>query len=182
MSGKLINFKGKNILIAGGSGLVGTNLRRRIKYLGGNVLSTYFTKKPNLFSENYRLFDFTNFDECMEATKEMDYVFICATVTHGVKEMKENPTASILPNLKINAGLLEACHMNKVDKVVFISSSTVYHMINTPIREDQLDLNMPPYDIYLGVGWFNRYLEQLAGFYHKSYGAKIGFVSASSIY
>jgi GDP-L-fucose synthase len=176
------SLKEKNILVAGGTGLVGSNLTKRLKTLGVNVLSTFFSKKPPFFKENYKRFDFTKFQDCIRATKHVNYVLICAGQTFGAKVMKENPTAFILPNLKINAGLLEACNLNNVEKVVFISSSTVYQEANYPIREDQLDLNKPPYDLYFGVGWVNRYIEQLAAFYCKEHDMKIGIIRPTNIY
>lgn len=175
-------IKEKNILVAGGTGLVGTNLTKKFKNLGANVLSTCFSREPSLLKENYKQFDFTEFKECIEATRNMDYVVICAAQTFGAKMMKENPTASLLPNLKINAGLLEACRTNNVERIILISSSTVYQEANYPISEDQLDLNKPPYNLYFGVGWLNRYIEQLAKFYCKIYNMKIGILRPTNIY
>lgn len=176
------NLKGKNILVAGGTGLVGTNLTKKLNALGARVLATYFLKEPPFLKDNYRFFDFTKFEDCVNSTKNMDYVVICAAQTFGAKVMKENPAVSILPNLKINAGLLEACRLNEVEKIIFISSSTVYQEANYSIGEEQLDLNKPPYELYLGVGWLNRYIEQLAKFYYKKFGTKIGIIRPTSIY
>lgn len=181
-SSHLSSVKGKSILVAGGTGLVGSNLTRRFITIGADVLSTYFSKEPVFFKQQYKKFDFTRFEDCVEATSGIDYVIICAAQVFGAKIMKENPTASVLPNLKINAGLLEACSLNNVEKVVFISSSTVYQEAYYPIMEDQLDLNKPPYDLYFGVGWVNRYIEQLAKFYVKKYDLKIGIVRPTNIY
>lgn len=88
-------------------------------------------------------------------------MIICAVQASGVAGVKQSPTASIMSNLEIHAGLLEACSQNGVEKVVWVSSSTVYQEVFCPIREDQLDLNKPPYKLYLGIGWVYRYLEQL---------------------
>lgn len=172
---------GKNILVAGGTGLVGANLTRRLKTLGANVLASYYSQAPHATAE-YRRFDFTEFDDCLEATKDMDYVFICAAQTFGAKIMKDNPTALVLPNLRINSGLLEACRLNQVAKVIFISSSTVYQEAFYPVREDELNLNAPPYALYAGVGGMKRYIEQLAKFYSQHYGLSIGIVRPTNIY
>jgi len=175
-------IKGKKILVAGGTGLVGANLTKRLKDLGANVSSSYFSTRPSLFKQIYKKFDFTKFEDCLKATKNRDYVIICAAKSFGANLMKENPSIYILPNLKINANLLEACSVNKVKKVIFISSSTVYQEANYPIRESQLDLNKPPYEFYFGAGWLNRYIEQLAKFYSQSYGMKIGILRPINIY
>ena len=176
------NLEGKNILVAGGSGLVGTTLTKRLNALGAQVLSTYFSNKPSFLKNVYKYFDFTKFEDCMDSTRSIDYVFICAAQTFGAKVTQENPSLSILPNLKINSGLLEACRLNKVEKIVMMSSSTVYQEASYPIREDQLDLDQSPYNFYYGVGWMNRYIEKLATLYYKEYDIKIGIVRPTSIY
>jgi len=175
-------MKDKYILVAGGTGLVGANLTGRLVSLGANVRATYFTKKPAFREDLYSRCDFTGFEDCLAATENMNYVIICTAQTFGPKMMKEHPTAQILPNLKIYAGLLEACRLNKVEKVVFISSSTVYQETDHPVKEHELDLNKPPYALYFGIGWVNRYIEQLAAFYWKTYGMAVGIVRPPGIY
>ena len=87
-----------------------------------------------------------------------------------------------MPNLDIHAGLLEACSQNGVEKVVWVSSSTVYQEAFYPIREEQLDLNKPPYKLYLGVGGVYRYLEQLAQCYYQQRGLQVGIIRTANIY
>ena len=41
-------FKGKNILITGSSGFIGTNLLKRLVDLGANVRATLHSKPPNI--------------------------------------------------------------------------------------------------------------------------------------
>lgn len=173
---------GSNILVAGGTGLVGANLARRLRELGAHVRASYCSRKPEPLEPDDHRWDFTQFEDCLEATRDMDAVFICAARTFGAKVMREQPTALILPNLQIHSGLLEAARTNRVEKVVCISSSTVYQEAPYPIREDELDLNRPPYELYLGVGWMKRYMEQLARFYAIRYGMSIGMVRPTNIY
>lgn len=174
--------RGQNILVAGGSGLIGANLTKRLVEMGAYVRSTYFSNRPCFTSANYERYDFTQFEDCLKATKDMQGIFICAVRSLDAQTMKENPTAWILPNLKIYAGLLEAAKVNGVEKTIFISSSTVYPKASYPIREEELDCNKPPYDLYRGVGWLNRYIEQLCQFYYQVYGMKIGIIRPTSIY
>ncbi len=175
-------MNGQRILVAGGTGLVGANLTRRLAELGADVRASYHSRRPDGLPGEWVRSDFTELEGCLAATNGMDGVFICAAQTFGAKIMKEQPTALILPNLRINSGLLEACRINGVKKVVFISSSTVYQEAAHPIREDELDLNRPPYELYLGVGWMKRYIEQLARFYAARYGMAIGIVRPTNMY
>ena len=170
------------ILVAGGTGLIGTNLARGLKETGAAVRASYHLTVPAALEVEYQKYDFTSFEDCLTATAGMEAVFICAAQVFGVKGLTESPSASILPNLQINAGIFEACRQNGVKEIVFISSSTVYQAAAFPIREDQLDLNLPPYELYFGVGWLNRYLEQLAGLYRKKHGMRILIVRPTNIY
>ena len=51
-----------------------------------------------------------------------------------------------------------------------------------PISENKLNLNLPTYEMYLGVGWVYRYLEKLAQFYYLKRNLKIGIIRTANIY
>jgi GDP-L-fucose synthase len=175
-------MRGRNVLVAGGTGLIGASLTRRLDALGARVLASCHERPPPFLAERYRRFDFTELADCLEATRGMDDVFLCAAQSFGAQVMHERPESLVLPNLRINAGLLEACRRNAVARVLFISSSTVYQEALHPIREDELDLNCPPYSLYAGVGWVNRYLEQLARFYFARHGLGVAIVRPTNVY
>ena len=176
-------IKNKKILITGGAGLLGTSLTKIFSSLGAEVISTYYKRQPpKKYERMYKKYDFSNFDNCLKATNDIDYVVLAAVQASGVKGVLENPTSSILPNLKIHAGLFEACAQNKVKKVVWISSSSVYQKCNYPISEDELNLNLPTYDLYLGIGWVYRYLEKLAECYYLKRGLQVGIIRTANIY
>jgi GDP-L-fucose synthase len=175
-------MRGKNVLVAGGTGLVGTNLVRRLAKEGANVLASWCSREPRELKELFGRFDFTRFEDCLEATRGRDCVFVCAARIFGAKIAQERPTAFVLPNFQITAGLLEASSLNGVERVVLLSSSTVYQEAFHPIREDELDLNEPPYPLYFGVGWLNRYCEQLAALYQQKRDLKVGIVRPTNIF
>jgi len=176
-------LKGNKILVTGGAGLLGMNLTQFFVKNDLEVKSTYFTRPPLDNLKNfYQKFDLSEYGACLEATKEKDIVIIGAIQAYGVQGMKQNATSSVLSNLKIQAGLLEACSANNVKKVIWISSSTVYQEAFYPIAEDQLDLNQPPYELYQGVAWVYRYIEQLAKCYTQKQNLPIGIIRTSSIY
>jgi len=177
------SLQGKKILVTGGGGLLGTSLTKRMIGLGLSVTSTYYSRLPaETLKANYEQYDFTKYKDCLEATKGQNYVIICAVQASGVAGVRQSPTATILPNLDIHAGLLEACCENGIEKAVWISSSTVYQEAFYPIREDQLDLNQPTYELYQGIGWVYRYLEELARCYYDKHGLNIGVIRTTSIY
>jgi len=170
-------------LVTGGAGLLGMNLTQFFVQHSLDVTSTYFSRPPTeQIAEYYRQFDLSEYEGCLEATQGQDIVIIGAIQAYGVLGMKQSATSSVLSNLKIQAGLLEACHVNKVKKVIWISSSTVYQEAFRPIAEDQLDLNQAPYELYQGVAWVYRYIEQLAQCYTQKQNLPIGIIRTGSIY
>lgn len=170
------------ILVAGGTGLVGANLTFRLRNQGFDVVATRCRSREKIFKKNFAQFDFRRFDDCLEATKNKNAVVLCAGYSYGAKENKKNPTGSILPNLQISAGLLEASARNGIRTVILLSSSTVYQPSSFAVHEEQLDLNRAPYSAYSGIGWVNRYLEQLAKLYTHTYGMRVVIFRPSSIY
>ncbi len=162
--------------------MVGVNLNRRLHEAGACVLTDGCAPMPGIPANCTRPYDFTRLEDCLSAAKGMDHVIICEAPNMGIKARKEDPTGTLLPNIVVPAGLLEACYRNKVERVVLLSSAMVYQPCDHPITEDELDLNQLPPEIYLGVGWGNRYLEQLAVFYQHCYGMEIGVLRPSNIY
>jgi len=172
----------KRILIAGGTGLVGYNLTNKLAETGLPFVSTRHKGRTLRKNDNFVPYDFCKFEDCLSATRNKKAVVLCAAISYGAKKNRELPTASILPNLKIVAGLLEASARNNVGTVIMLSSSTIYQPADYPIRETDLDLNQSPYFGYFGVGWTYRYLEQLAELYSKTYGIKIIILRPTNIY
>ena len=176
-------FKNKRILIAGGSGLVGTNLLIKLIELKSKVIASYKSKiQEKKLKKYYYKFDFTKIKDCILATKNKDIVFICAVQGSGIKGLKDNLTNSLSSNILIRANIIEACKINKVKNIIWISSSTVYQPLNKKIKENNLNLNLDPYPIYQGVGWVYRYLEKLFLYYKKTKKMNIKIIRTSSIY
>lgn len=176
-------FKNKKILIAGGSGLVGTNLLIKLIKLNSIVTASYKSKiQEKKLKKYYYKFDFTRMKDCILATKNKDIVFICAVQGSGIKGLKDNLTNSLSSNILIRANIIEACKINKVKNIIWVSSSTIYQPSNKKIKENNLNLNLDPYPIYQGVGWVYRYLEKLFLYYKKTEKMNIKIIRTSSIY
>ncbi|GFO68514.1 GDP-L-fucose synthase [Geomonas limicola] len=176
-------LKGTKILVTGGAGLLGTALVRRLVGLGAEVEASCFSRPPHpALAAHYRRYDFNNYQDCLDATAGKDIAIVCAVQASGVQGVRTSPAATLMPNLAIHAGLFEAMSANQVKKAVWVSSSTVYQEANYPIREEELDLNLPVFELYAGIGWVYRYLEKLAEFYHQKLGLNIGVIRTSNIY
>jgi GDP-L-fucose synthase len=176
-------LKGKKVLVTGGAGLLGTGLVSRLVSLGAEVEASCFSRAPQpSLAAHYRRYDFNDYQDCLAACAGKDIVIICAVQASGVQGVRNSPAATLMPNLAIHAGLFEACSAHQVPRAVWVSSSTVYQEACYPIREDQLDLNLPVFELYAGIGWVYRYLEKLAEFYYQKQGLNIGVIRTSNIY
>jgi len=160
-------LKGSNVLVAGGTGFIGTNLVLRLLAEGANVRSTCHLKAPTITKPEveYVQGDLTEMSDCKAAVGGMDYVFMCAANTLGAAVMTATPLAHVTPNIVMNAQLLGASYDAGIKKFVFISSSAVYPPTGErPTREDEM-LEGEPYETYFSVGWMKRYTEILCQMY-----------------
>ena len=173
-------YKNKKVLIAGGSGLVGINLFNKLKFFKSKVISSFFKNKR--YEKGYKKYNFLNISDCISATKDKDIVFICAVKGSGIKNLENNFFEENLNNIKIRLNLIEACRINKVKKVLWISSSTVYQPLKNEISENEIDLNLNPYPIYYGVGWSYRYIEKVIWYYNIKFRMDIKIIRTTSIY
>lgn len=176
-------YKNKKIFIAGGSGLVGTNLLLKLLKINKKVRASYNTKIQNKkIKKFYKRYDFKKFNQCLEATKNMDIVFITAVKAGGIMNIKKKFNDDINDNFLIISNLLKSCVANKVKKVLWVSSSTVYQPNKKKISEKDLNLNIDPYKIYLATGWLYRYLEKLCFMYNFDSNIDIKIIRTTSIY
>ena len=78
----------KKILIAGGSGLLGTSLTSLAVKKGYKVLSTFHSKIRNKkLKKYYKKFNFLDMKDCLKATKNIDFAILCAVDASGVGNM-----------------------------------------------------------------------------------------------
>lgn len=158
-------FKNKNILVAGASGFVGTHLIKKLSDMGANVRGSYLNRKPDqkLPNVNFIRADFTNYADCLLATKNIDFVFMAAANTSGAAVMEKTPLAHLTPNVVMNSQILAASYENNISKFCFISSNTVYPVTDFAVKED--DVNYEFFSKYFVVGWMKLFSEMMSEMY-----------------
>lgn len=135
MSYENINFKeGTKFLVTGGAGFIGSNLCEILLKKGYHVvclddLSTGSIENVKIFKSypNYQFIegDIRNYDTCLDACKEIDYVLHQAAWGSVPRSMKK-PLLYEEINVKGTLNMLEAAKQSNVKKFVYASSSSVY--------------------------------------------------------
>jgi len=158
-------FQNKKVLVAGGAGFVGSNLIERLLELGADVTATLHNKAAVIQDNRitYLTCDLRNPEDCKQAVKNIDYVFMCAANTSGAKVMATTPLVHLTPNLLMNINMLEASYEAGVGKFLFMSSNTVYPLTDFAVKED--DVTNEFYKSYHIVAWMKRFTEIVCDMY-----------------
>lgn len=155
-----MNLEGKRILVTGASGLIGSNLIKRLQNIPNVNITATFHESLLPVQTNTVTGDLCNLSFCEEITKNIDVVFHCAAKSYGAMVMENNPTLLVRDNLIMNINMLESCHKNDVKKFIWLASTTGYPNTTEAVTEDMMFLE-EPFDKYYAVGWVKRYTEVL---------------------
>lgn len=178
-------FQRKNILVAGGGGLVGQSLIRQLLDHGAHVRATQFkTRKINLDHPHLNIVtcDLSSYEEAKAVFQDMDIAFLAAAKVRGAKAQKENASELILDNLSLHARLIHLASEMKLDRCAFISSSYVYPHTGKPNVEEEGFQGDPPGPVNYGLGWVCRYLETLCQHFQMSSSTKYAIVRPTAYY
>jgi len=161
------------ILVTGGAGFIGSNLTEALLKKGCTVrvLDNFSTgRRGNLaFDEGYLSLeiiegDICDLNTCQKAMRKVDYVFHQAALP-SVQRSVENPAASNAINVGGTLNILLAARDEKVKRVIYASSSSVYGDTPTlPKHEEMNPHPLSPYALQKYVG------EQYCRLFHELYG------------
>ena len=118
------------ILVAGGSGLVGSAIVRELKRLNKDVVG--ISSKDVDLLDRKKTFEFIN---NLKPTAIID----SAAKVGGIGGNNSYPVEFLSQNLQIQSNLMDAAHAVKVSKFVFLGSSCIYPKeCAQPIKEEYL--------------------------------------------
>lgn len=163
-------FKDKKVLVTGSQGLVGSHLVEALVNQGAKVRGTWhnaFRDDYATASVEYVKADLLNPDECKKVCKDQDFVFMCSANTSGAATMAKTPLVHVTPNIIMNAQMLEAAYFGKVNKVLWLSSTTGYPDKGEIFTREEEMFDGDPHDKYFAVGWMKRYTEVLCRLYSE---------------
>ena len=168
-----IKLSNKTILVTGGAGFIGSNLCEALLEKGNKVvcLDNFATgKRENLEQllkdTNFTLIegDIRKLEDCLKATKNVDYVLHQAALGSVPRSIKD-PITSNDVNVSGFLNMLVAARDNGVQRFVFAASSSTYgDSESMPKVEDVIGKPLSPYAI-------TKYVNELyADIFSKSYG------------
>jgi len=144
------------ILVTGGAGFIGSHLVDKLieqehEVIVVDNLST--GKKENLNPEaNFHQLDICDFKKIKSLFQDIDYVFHLAA-TPRVPISVKDPVGTSKNNILGTINVFKAANDNKIKRVVFISSSSVYgDQKELPLREDMIPRPISPYALQKLVG------------------------------
>ena len=159
-------FNNKKILVTGGAGFLGTNLLLRLLDTDAEIRATLHKSPAQIEDQqiDWKKCDLLNREDCKEVCEDIDVVFMCAAHTAGAMIIENSPLSLLSPNLIMNTHLLDAAYEAGVNKVVFISSNTVYpvseHAMN---EEDHTGEYFHKYHIVASMKFFSEQICQMYG-------------------
>ncbi len=134
--------KNSKIYVAGGTGLVGSAIIRKLKEKGyKNIVSTYHNKKPTDNETEWHKLDLTSQDDVKKFFEKVrpEYVFLAAAKVGGIVANNKYRADFIYENLQIQNNVIYYAYKYNVKKLMFLGSTCIYPKnCPQPIKEEYL--------------------------------------------
>ena len=166
-----MRLRDQPVLVAGATGLVGTNITKRLLSEGARVRATLHKRPPVVIDDRieYIQTDLTKGEDCKQAVEGQRFVFLCAASTSGAATIASTPMVHVTPNVLMNTQMLEAAYDAEVEKFLWLSSTTGYPPSGTQAVKEEEMFDGEPFEKYFFVGWMKRFTEILC----RMYGEKL---------
>ncbi len=175
-------YKDKNVLVTGGTGLIGRPLLELLLNEGANVTCVSLDKPIDLDERiNFVKTDLRNFENCLDICKGKDLVFNLVGVKGSPKMCKEKPASFYVPTIMFSINMMEAARQASVERYLFTSSIGVYHPADI-FNEDDVWSTFPSENDRI-PGWAKRVGELQAEAYEIQYKwENISIVRPANVY
>tara|TARA_Y100000591_G_C21730527_1_gene643825 strand:+ start:60 stop:1001 length:942 start_codon:yes stop_codon:yes gene_type:complete len=176
-------FEGKNCIVTGGAGFIGSSLVEELISSGANVkiIDNLSVGKQNvklLTKIGAEIFecDICKFEEIEELFTNVDYVFHLAAMNRAQRSIND-PIKSNNINVNGTLNCLHLSYLSKVKKFIFASSSSVYKGVeNKALNEGMFLEPLHPYGIGKLTG------EHYCRIYNELYNLKTVVLRYFSVY
>jgi len=174
---------GRKVLVAGGTGFVGTHMVEALLAEGADVRITKHKREPIIRDPRVEMVqaDLNQLDDCLNAMDGIQDVYHCAGAVSAASVTVNDPMGPITDNTILTARIMQAAVQAKIDRMLIFSSSTAYPETEHPVHEDELWGGDVP-TVYHGYGWMRRYFERMAEFVTQRSDVKVALVRPTAIY
>jgi GDP-L-fucose synthase len=176
-------FQDKNILVTGGTGLIGFELVSLLIKKEPKKIRVVSLDK-NIFQNDKIEFigsDLRYLNNCEKCCEDIDVVFNLMGVTGSPAMTSEKPASFMVPNLLVSINMLEAARRMNVKRYLYTSTYGVYGKVDV-MKEDEMWSKYPS-DADKYAGWAKRMGELQVEAYVKEFGWKeIAIVRPANVY
>jgi GDP-L-fucose synthase len=176
-------YHGKQVLVTGGSGFVGSHLVEALLTKGAKVrvpIHHHSLRVGRGVVEEVPA-DLMSYEACLNLLDGIDYVFHAAGSVGAAGVGPSDQMALINENLQLAGNIMRACWEAGTERLLLYGSSTGYPDVQYQVREEEM-WDGPPHPAYMGYGWMRRYLEKIAEFVSSRSSLKIALVRPTAIY
>jgi len=149
-------FKNRQVVITGGTGLIGRQLVEILVEYDALVRIVSLDKIAVASEAEHIYGDLADFNFCKQVTEGAEFIFHLAGIKGSVEVTKSKPASFFVPLLMMNTNLLEAARLSRAKKVLYTSSIGAYSQASI-FRESDDTIEKPPMDMY--PGWAKRMAE-----------------------
>lgn len=175
-------YKGKKILVTGGTGLIGRPLVEMLIEKGARVRIASLDEPIRAHPEaEFKHVDLTQFENCMQVSKGMDFIFHLAGIKGSPAMTAKKPASFFVPTIMFNTNMLEAARRCGVERYLYTSTIGVYSPAEIFYEDDVWKASPSQNDKF--AGWAKRMGELQAEAYRIEYGwDKIAIVRPANVY
>lgn len=184
-------WKNKKVLVTGTSGFIGSNVCDLLVERGAKVSAVVSNNsnnskiKKNLsVSQKYikiNKIDLLDFEAVLKVTKGVDIILNFAAKDGSATFKEDNSSQIYTENTNIVLNILEAARINKIERLLLISSIEIYSVKEKiPFKESDTHYNLD--EPANGYVWSKRFTEVAAKIYAKQHGLKIVVARPGNVY
>ena len=177
----------KNIIITGGTGLVGCAINeiiKELKYKSYQYLDNDLLKKYNFIFLNSKICDLKDYEKTKKFFNESkpEYIIHLAANVGGLFKNMKYPVEMLQDNIEINSNVLKCGHEIGVKTIVSCLSTCIFpDKITYPISENNLH-NGPPHNSNYAYAYAKRILEIQSRTYRDQYNDNFITIIPTNIY
>jgi GDP-L-fucose synthase len=175
-------FRNKNVLVTGGTGMIGRALVNKLKKYECNITVADLSPTGSNSSDvKYICADLRYFSTCEDICKNQDFIFNVVGVKGSPQACATQPADFMVPMLQFNTNMMEAARKSGAEWYLYTSSVGVYSPADVFYEDDVWKTFPSPNDRF--AGWAKRMGELQAEAYSIQYNwNKCSIVRPANVY